>query len=106
MALLSTRFRAAAFFSASGAALSQEVADCKLDVQSICALEPDTSGSAHSLTDNNWLNIYRNDFLFAQKLYRKIKHTFSVQYTCPDIYVKRKRAIALYILPQLEDTVF
>jgi hypothetical protein len=29
---------AAAFFSASGAALSQEVADGKIDVQSACAL--------------------------------------------------------------------
>jgi hypothetical protein len=36
--LLSTWCRAAAFFSASGAALSQEVADGKINVQSACAL--------------------------------------------------------------------
>jgi hypothetical protein len=31
--------RAAAFFSASGAALSQKVADGKINVQSACALD-------------------------------------------------------------------
>jgi hypothetical protein len=38
MELLSMWRRAAAFFSASGAAQSQEVADGKINVQSACAL--------------------------------------------------------------------
>jgi hypothetical protein len=37
--ILDTWCRAAAFFSASGAALSQEVADGQINVQSACALD-------------------------------------------------------------------
>lgn len=46
--------RAAAFFSASGAALSQEVDDSKINVQSACALTTvyvATASSSYDLSD-------------------------------------------------------